>query len=193
VCAGGVEPGALLNETHLSTVLGISPTPIREALISLESESFLVFASGRGFSVRELSIREVDEIYPVMALLESFALQQVEEFSDNDLQQLHELKRKFEQAKSPEAAAKADRGWHERLLSGCANQFLLQQIESARRAAYRYELAFMRAQKTLDQSASQHEEIVTALAEGNRRRARKLLEINCRCTMAPIKEWIGNL
>jgi len=192
VLSGNVEPGGRLNETHLSQQLGISPTPIREALISLESESFLVFARGRGFSVRELSIDEVEDTYPVMALLESFALQLAGTFSDEQIARLSTLNQKFKNAKSPEAAAKADRAWHECLINQCPNHFLLSQIESVRRATYRYELAFMRAQKTLNKSVAQHEEIIRALANGRTRDARNGLEKNCQNTMEPIKEWISN-
>lgn len=191
VLSGSVEPGARLNETHLSQELGISPTPIREALISLESESFLVFAPGKGFSVRELSIREVEETYPVRALLESFALQLVESFSGEQIAQLRELNQRFKKAKSPESAAKADRAWHVHLIEQCPNQFLLSQIESVRRASYRYELAYMRAQNTLNKSVSQHEKIISAVAKGRIREARKWLEENCLITMGPIKDWIA--
>ncbi|MEM6570130.1 MAG: GntR family transcriptional regulator, partial [Planctomycetota bacterium] len=71
---GDLAPGHRVNETAIAAELGVSQTPVREALLLLERERFLDSAPGRGFTVRPLDPDEVREIYPVLGNLEAFAL-----------------------------------------------------------------------------------------------------------------------
>lgn len=73
-----IVPGQRLQEAALALLLGVSRTPVREALARLESEGLIV-ADGRSFTVPVLSDADIDEIYELRALLEPAALSRVAE------------------------------------------------------------------------------------------------------------------
>lgn len=76
VASGQIGPGALLQEVQLAAHLGVSRTPVREALTRLASEG-LVSSDGRSFAVPSLTLADVDDIYEVRGLLEPEALRRV--------------------------------------------------------------------------------------------------------------------
>src|SRR5215213_8157418 len=69
-----LAPGARLSDSALAGELGVSRTPVREALLRLEREGFLEVDVGRGFFVKPLSAGEVREVYPILWTLEVMAL-----------------------------------------------------------------------------------------------------------------------
>ena len=73
--SGLVQPGEGINEVQLATELGVSRTPLREALIALESEGQIESENGKGFRFVPLSAQEFEDLAPVMAALESLALE----------------------------------------------------------------------------------------------------------------------
>lgn len=73
--AGAVSPGEQINEVQLAVELGVSRTPLREALIALEGEGQIASESGRGFQYKPLSAAEINDLAPVIATLEGLALE----------------------------------------------------------------------------------------------------------------------
>lgn len=73
---GSLAPGAKLREAHLATSLAVSRVPVREALRILESEGFVTLVPHRGAVVRDLSARDVDELFDLRVALEGFAARQ---------------------------------------------------------------------------------------------------------------------
>ena len=72
---GSFPEGSKLTEEYLSSALGISKSPVREALMRLESEGLISIESRRGAYVRKFSAQEVHDLYEVRALLEVHAVQ----------------------------------------------------------------------------------------------------------------------
>jgi GntR family transcriptional regulator of vanillate catabolism len=73
ILAGDFAPGARMHQVHLSEMLGISRTPIREALGQLANQGLLVYEPNRGYSVRSFSIAEINAAFEVRARLEALA------------------------------------------------------------------------------------------------------------------------
>ncbi len=71
---GSFPEGSKLTEEYLSSALGISKSPVREALMRLESEGLIIIESRRGAYVRKFSAKEVHDLYDVRALLEVHAV-----------------------------------------------------------------------------------------------------------------------
>ena len=71
---GKLKPGERIKEISLSRALNVSRTPLREALISLERSRLLRSAPNIGFTVREMSVEEAEELYPLLVLLETHAM-----------------------------------------------------------------------------------------------------------------------
>jgi DNA-binding GntR family transcriptional regulator len=73
ILAGSLVPGERISEPAFAETLGLSRTPIREALQSLAKEGLVEITPHKGARVRQLSVREIEEVYQVRAVLESEA------------------------------------------------------------------------------------------------------------------------
>ncbi len=73
IVSGKVKPGERLVETRIADTLGISRTPVREAIHKLEREGFLRKLSGGGFSVLGLTHQDIDETFGIRSVLEAYA------------------------------------------------------------------------------------------------------------------------
>ena len=99
VLAGRFNPGERLTEEHLAKSLGVSRTPVREALHKLESEGLVKPLESRGFSVARDSREEMEDLFDVRAALEGYAIRLICEcITDNAIDELKDLIRKAETA-----------------------------------------------------------------------------------------------
>jgi DNA-binding GntR family transcriptional regulator len=99
VLSGRFTPGERLTEEHLAREMGISRTPVREALRKLESEGLIKALETRGFVVSRDSREEVEEIFDIRAVLEGFALRVISgRVTEEVLGQLHGCIEKAEEA-----------------------------------------------------------------------------------------------
>lgn len=178
--AGAVQPGESINEVQLAGELGVSRTPLREALIALESEGQISSENGKGFRFMPLSAREFEELAPVMATLESLAL----ELSPHEAlisigDRLVALAAEFDQEVAQHSVVVSkDDEWHAIMLSACPNQRLLDVIENVRSAFHRYESLLVPNEVMIARVAAEHMKIATALAEGDMTAATTALRTN---------------
>jgi DNA-binding GntR family transcriptional regulator len=193
VLNGELPAGERINETELARRLGVSQTPVREALLSLEGQSFLAAETGKGFHVRDLHPGEVREIYPVLATLESSALESAGLPNADTLAELKSLNEEFARAGSEsEQAIDLDNRLHHKLLEGCQNAYLLDLISQVRRSANRYEHAYMRQPGRVKLSFEQHTEILAALEARSLKQATKLLRNNDLAAIDALVRWLSH-
>src|ERR1041384_4301230 len=126
---GRLPAGSRVNEVHLSRALGVSRTPLREALMRLTTEGALTVKPRLGFHVTPLSEEELADIYPVRALLDPEALRLAGKPSAEQLARLSAINRKIAGAKAPAAVVALDDEFHSVLLERCPNRALLALIE----------------------------------------------------------------
>ncbi len=181
---GELAPGSRINESSLATELGVSRTPLREALFRLEQEGFVRADMARGFLVMPLTAREIREIYPILWSLEGLALRSAGHAAAGDAAELEQLNNAFAQVDhAPEHMLELDTRWHQALVHRCPNQRLLAMIASLKQVIYRYEWAYMRNMKLRESSFMQHQEIIKQLAVGEIKQAVMLLEAHWRFGM----------
>ena len=178
-----------LDERQLSRALGVSRTPLREALSRLAAEGALVLVPRVGFSVAPLSAAELREIYPIRALLDPEALRLAGLPPRERLQSLAALNEEIRAARGERAIALDDR-WHLELLSGCPNRVLLDLIEQFMRRTRRYELALLRERRNVGNAAEEHRKILAALRRRDLDGACAALKRNMTSGAAPILEWL---
>lgn len=131
-----LHAGEKLSDLHLSSELGVSRTPVREALVQLVQDGIVVTEPNRGFFVATIDRKDIEEIFDLRAALEGFALRQVphdnhrEEY-ERALFELEHVERLIRYAKTDEereAAADAflrtDRGFHSWLVEKSGNRRL---------------------------------------------------------------------
>ncbi len=181
-----------LNESELSVALGISRTPLREALLGLEKEGLLVSEPGKGFSVVPLSAQEAGEVYPILWTLECLALRLRGVPTAEELEILVHINDRLEaKLNRPALALQLDTEWHTALLKPCANVRLTESIRHVKQSAYRYEFAYMQEARRVIASVSQHRRILVALKEGDLDRAVETLEENWRVTLDVAGSWLA--
>ena len=99
ILSGHYTPGEKLAEEHLAERLGVSRTPVREALHKLESEGLIKPRKKRGFIVSRDTKEEVEELFELRSILEGHTLRVISHIiSDEILSQLHESIQKAEEA-----------------------------------------------------------------------------------------------
>ena len=185
-----LRPGARISDTALARELGVSRTPIREALLRLEREGFLEADVGRGFFVKPLSVREVREAYPVLWTLEVLALRTSPPLSDARRAELARINAALESEDDPERRIDLDGTWHRTLLEPCGNEFLVAQIAALKAVIRRYEYAYMQNAGYIPVSTRTHEQIADLMVAGDVEGAVPLLENNWRFTMESLLVWL---
>jgi len=183
-------PGARISDTALARELGVSRTPIREALLRLEREGFLEADVGRGFFVKPLSLREVREAYPVLWTLEVLALRGAARPSEVRRAELDRINVELEGEQDPERRIDLDSTWHRTLLETCGNEYLLGMIDTAKAVIRRYEYAYMQNAGYIPVSTRAHDQIAELMSAGRVEEAVPLLENNWRFTMQSLTEWL---
>lgn len=164
ILGGKYAPGERLVETQVAKRLRVSRTPLREALFRLERDGFVESSVGRGFSVRPLTEREARETYPVVAALESEGVAEGAHLIQTDLIRLEEANQALASAKrDPVGAMRADRVFHELLVSRSSNGLLVRLVQTLHRILTRYELLYMADPLLVMHSAGQHEGIIEGI------------------------------
>ena len=175
IVVGDLPARANVIERDLSARIGVSRTPLREALLALEGEGLLVSQPGRGFFVADLSVDEARELYPIIGTLEAIA---VRRGRPTDLSGLRELNVKFRRASNPALALAADRDWHEVLLARCGTPRTAALVTPLRIVAARYEYRYFAKDMAIRTSAEQHERVMQLLEQGRFAQAASLLQQN---------------
>lgn len=191
---GELEPGSSLNESELCDELGISRTPLREALLRLEFEGFLLSSPGKGFSVRPLETETAEELTLIASDLERLAVSLTEDFSDDHLAELRRLNEKRRAvADQPAECVMADREWHDELVSRCGNEQLVQILDLVRNRLYRYGRAFMQDDFRVEEALDQHERIMDALERCDRDDALRGVEEHWETSRRAASEVLGGM
>lgn len=190
---GNLEPGQRLNERDLADQLGISRTPLREALIGLEYEGLVEPRETKGFRVATLRAETAKELCGIVAVLESEALRQFWSTGGVPgelLDELDELTRERAASETPGRSIELDGRWHRKLTEGCENGELLQLIEFVRTRLYFYEYIYVKKMGEIETSIQQHLGITDALRGGEIEEALELLRDHWKTGVRTMGVWL---
>ena len=182
--------GERINEVHLSQRLGISRTPLREALAMLVAEGALISIPRRGCFVRALTRKEFEDIYPMRSILDPEALKLSGIPSAQSFERLERIHAKMRAAKDMKTRVSLDEAWHLELVSECENEVLIGLIKHFMHRFRRYGLAFARERQIIETANREHVEIILALRAGALDEACKWLRKNLTSNKKPILEWL---
>ncbi|WP_457633660.1 GntR family transcriptional regulator [Oceanithermus desulfurans] len=174
ILEGVLRPGARLSEPALAQALGVSRTPVREALQRLSQEGLVELRPGRGARVRVLSPREVEEVYEVRALIEGEAAARAAGRCDEaGLHRLEAALDALETADPDDFAAQiaADERFHALLVAASGNR-VLEQVFHDLDAALALTRQFSRDLNQTPETRAQHRAIVAAIRAGDAAAAR---------------------
>jgi DNA-binding GntR family transcriptional regulator len=164
---GTLTPGSFLDEAALCERLSISRTPLREALKVLTAEGLLRHEPRRGCFVNEVTERDLDEIFPVIALLEGRcayeAARNASNAELNELDALHERLVRHAKARRINDYYATNHIIHEAIIKLADNKWLAQVIGDLRKILKLARLQQLHAPGRLDQSLSEHLAVFAAL------------------------------
>lgn len=156
-------PGAVVNEVNLSAALGVSKTPVREALAILIDEGFVVVEPRRGYRVRDITLVDVQEIFHLRAVLEPGAAElAARQPADADVRTLQRL---ATAAASATPFGTADRAFHAALADASGNARLARMLHRLLEEVYRLHMTGLTI--AIPPIPRLHQDLVTAIQRGD--------------------------
>jgi len=174
IMSGRYKPGDRLVESQIAKRMGISQSPVREALRDMVAMRFVEVEPHKGARVRQIDQREVMEIYPVRARLEELAGQLAAERANQHLDELEmsidRMTRAFE-ARDARTMAHWDVNFHRRILEVSGNQILIETWNSLMIEARTYvTLSNLMVRRPDLDLATWHQPIIEAIRSGDAER-----------------------
>jgi DNA-binding GntR family transcriptional regulator len=177
IVSGRLKPGQLLVERKLAEELGVSKTPVREALIAL-GRSGLVELGGRSFSVRELTPQDVRHVYEERVLLEPWAIANAARGGSDyaDAERALADARGGAAIGDHAARALANRRFHRAMYSGCENSFIVAALDGLQDlTALAVAGVLWESWPTSGREAVEHQEILDSARAGDGEKAGDLM------------------
>lgn len=163
---GELAPGQRLVETDIAERLGVSRTPVREALQRLEAHG-VVTRSGRSLMVAELDHNQLGELYEVRSVVEGLAARlSARHAAPEEIDVLQAMVAADKALlEDPAALALSNRRFHRQMHRASHNRYLIQMLESMRRSMALLSSTTLMSPGRGAQSLAEHEQIVLAIAE----------------------------
>ncbi|MFO7260678.1 MAG: GntR family transcriptional regulator [bacterium] len=204
ILEGELSPGEFIREQEVSEAMGVSRTPVREALGRLASEGFLERIPHRGFRIPEEPLREVLDVYPIVSALEvlcgRLALPRLEPADIERLKAINaklakgaEQKGRKRNRKHARELVELNNQFHRVFWERCGNRRLLELLEDLRSQILRLELWYYSYPEHTAQSVREHDQIIRAIEAGDHEEALRVLERNMALTSTMLAEETGKL
>ncbi len=171
ILRGEMEPGERLMEIQLAQKLGVSRTPIREAIRKLELEGLVVMIPRKGAEVAHITEKDMRDVLEVRCTLEELAVTLAcRNVTDERIEELKVANKVFEAAiisKDVVNIVDADVQFHDIIYAMTDNARLIQIINKLREQMYRYRLEYVKDARTHSILISEHNDIIEQLRKKN--------------------------
>jgi DNA-binding GntR family transcriptional regulator len=192
---GELRPGDRVRQEEIAERLGVSLAPVREALAVLEQEGQVTYLPRRGYTVAELELGEVREIYGLRALLEERATRRALPLLDEDALGRIELAARdcVDAASSGDVAAEleANRRFHFAVFGGPDQVHTLRLIRLLWDSTETYRALYYNSPEGRDESLQAHDRIVAAIREGDVERLVAELDAHRQRALAKLAEILA--
>ena len=169
ILKGELEPGERLMEIQLAERLGVSRTPIREAIRKLELEGLVLMIPRKGAEVAKISARSLRDVLEVCRALEELAIELAcQRMSEEDVGNLQKAQEDFKKAIAEGDAmkiAETDEHYHDVIYEGTQNAKLIQMLNNLREQMYRYRLEYIKDEDKRKILVLEHEKILKTVRE----------------------------
>ena len=173
ILKGELKPGERLMEIALAEKLGVSRTPIREAMRKLELEGLVVMIPRRGAQVANITEKDLNDVREVRITLEKACAN----MTDADIRKLEQAAEVF-QTSTAEGdlvkMAEADVNFHEVIYEAADNKRLMQVLNNLREQIYRYRVEYLKEDESRNRLVKEHEKITRAIKERDVKAAQEL-------------------
>lgn len=179
ILKGELEPGERLMEIQLADRLGVSRTPIREAIRKLELEGLVLMIPRKGAEVAKISEKNLRDVLEVRRSLEELAIELAcERMTEDDMENLEAAQEAFRQAVEtgdPMTIAETDEAYHDVIYNGTGNNKLMQILNNLREQMYRYRLEYIKDEDKRQNLLAEHSQILSAIKKRQVEDAKKAI------------------
>lgn len=180
IISGVLKPGERLMEVQLAEELGVSRTPVREAIRKLELEGFVVMIPRKGAYVSGISLKDVADVFEIRSALEGLAAGlAAERITEDELEELERLlvkKGEIIETGDLDRLVEIDTLFHETLYKASRNEKLVQMINNLREQIQRFRSTSLAYPGRMREALEEHKKIVEAISERNIQLAEKLAQ-----------------
>ena len=178
ILKGELKPGERLMEIALAEKLGVSRTPIREAMRKLELEGLVVMIPRRGAQVANITEKDLNDVLEVRIALENVAIEKAcTRMSKEDMGRLWLAAKEFERTMAEGnlvRLAEADVAFHEIIYRASDNKRLNQVLNNLREQIYRYRVEYLKEEETRNVLVKEHEELTKAIRQRDVKKAQEI-------------------
>lgn len=182
ILTGELKPGERLMEIHLANRLGVSRTPIREAIRKLELEGLVIMIPRRGAEVAQITEKNLKDVLEVRRALDALCVELAcDRISAEELEQLKKACEEFECATQTQDAtiiAKADVELHDIIVHATGNQRLIQLLNNLSEQMYRYRFEYIKEEDRHDNLVDEHRMIYESIAKRDKKSAAQAAKLH---------------
>ena len=182
ILTGAIIPGTRMMEVELAEEMGVSRTPIREAIRKLEKEGLVVIEPRRGAYASQISTQDMVEILEVRENMEGLAaFFAASRMQPEEMAELKEIETKYNDAVikgSMEDMIKYDTRFHRIIVESCNNKILVQMIEQLQELVLRFRYIYYDNFRRADNMPEEHRIIIEAIESGNAEAARDAADVH---------------
>ena len=178
IVSGRSGPGTMYSVPSLASELGVSTTPVREALLELSNRGMIVPMRNRGFKVRASSLEDLENLFEMRELLERFAVVNAARKRPKDTEELRKLADTVAVAvktRDVRGYVEADRAFHEALVSRAGNPRLTRMIMDLRDDMRLFGIDSAEGEERQRASVKEHYQLIELAAKGDTKNIASLM------------------
>lgn len=179
ILRGELKPGERLMEIRLANKLGVSRTPIREAIRKLELEGLVLMIPRKGAEVADITEKSLRDVLEVRKALEELAVQltcdKITKEQIRELEQAAEQFKKTLKSNDITEIAEADVRFHDIIYLATDNQKLILLLNNLREQMYRYRIEYLKRADKYSQLLAEHEEIIRRIEKKQKKEAAEIV------------------
>lgn len=194
ILKGELKPGERLMELQLASKLGVSRTPIREAIRMLEQEGLAVTIPRKGAEVARMTEKDMEDVLQIREVLDELAVKLA---CDNiTREEIKELEKKMFQFEGSirqddiKKIAQADVAFHDVIYRAAGNVKLMTMLDNLREQIYRYRVEYLKDEKAYPTLIREHREILAALEKHEKKKVVEAMKVHVERQAEVVKKII---
>lgn len=195
IITGEIKPGERLMEVAIAEQMGVSRTPVREAIRRLEAEGLVTMVPRKGTHVSELSSKDIIDVLEVRGALDKLATglaaKRIKPQQLRALESIHKQYIAFVEKENIEGAVRKDIEFHDAIYAASGNSRLIGVLSTLKEHIYRFRVIYLRDMDIAEHVEQEHRQILDALKEGNEQLAAELAEKHIKSQMESIVEALS--
>lgn len=182
ILTGELKPGERLMEIHLANRLGVSRTPIREAIRKLELEGLVTMIPRRGAEVAQITEKSLQDVLEVRRALDALCVELAcDRITSDEKEALKKACDDFERATQTGDAttiAASDVALHDIIVQATGNRRLIQLINNLSEQMYRYRFEYIKDEKGHENLVNEHRMIYESILQGDKEKAAQAAKLH---------------